>query len=257
MDRPSGRRSCTGRIDAADTVLFGSTNGTTPGVLHMRWGRRTYANCRPMRWRPGLPLAAGRARGHRLRDRAGEPRGRLHRDHGRRRRPARSGLVGPQARLVYDGRGSLRGQGHHPRRAPSRSPASPYELARRRRQQGIRKLTVSAKTNMLPQHRPLVLRHRPAEIGSDYPDVPLRAFIVDDMAHRLVCPPDDLDVLLLPNLYGDVLSRRGRGDDRRPRAGAVGLLRRRLRLLRVVPRHGARHRRPATASTRRRRCSAR
>src|SRR5204863_9782790 len=47
------------RIDAADTVLFGSTNGTTPGVLHMRWGRRTFANVRPVRWRPGYrsPLA--------------------------------------------------------------------------------------------------------------------------------------------------------------------------------------------------------
>ena len=33
--------------------------GTTPGVVHMRWGRRTYANVRPIRWRPGYrsPLA--------------------------------------------------------------------------------------------------------------------------------------------------------------------------------------------------------
>ena len=36
------------RIDAADTVLFGSTNGTTPGVAYMRWGRRTFANVRPV-----------------------------------------------------------------------------------------------------------------------------------------------------------------------------------------------------------------
>jgi isocitrate/isopropylmalate dehydrogenase len=34
-------------------------------------------------------------------------------------------------------------------------------------------------------------------------------FIVDDMAHRLVVHPHDLDVLLLPNLYGDVLSDEG------------------------------------------------
>ena len=48
------------RIDAADTVLFGSTNGTTPGVAYMRWGRRTFANVRPIRWRPGYrsPMAA-------------------------------------------------------------------------------------------------------------------------------------------------------------------------------------------------------
>ena len=36
-------------------------------------------------------------------------------------------------------------------------------------------------------------------------------FIVDDMAHRLVVRPQDIDVLLLPNLYGDILSDLGAG----------------------------------------------
>jgi len=48
-----------------------------------------------------------------------------------------------------------------------------------------------------------------AEVGAGYPDVPLETFIVDDMAHRLVLRPHELDVLLLPNLYGDVLSDEG------------------------------------------------
>lgn len=48
------------RLDAADTVLFGSSNGTTPGIAHLRWGRGTYANVRPVQWRPGYrsPMAA-------------------------------------------------------------------------------------------------------------------------------------------------------------------------------------------------------
>ncbi|MDH4075276.1 MAG: hypothetical protein OEW29_05005, partial [Acidimicrobiia bacterium] len=29
------------RLDGADTVLFGSSNGTTPGLTHLRWGRGT------------------------------------------------------------------------------------------------------------------------------------------------------------------------------------------------------------------------
>ena len=48
-----------------------------------------------------------------------------------------------------------------------------------------------------------------AEVGADYPDVQLEQYIVDDMAHRLVLRPHELDVLLLPNLYGDVLCDEG------------------------------------------------
>jgi isocitrate/isopropylmalate dehydrogenase len=48
-----------------------------------------------------------------------------------------------------------------------------------------------------------------AEVGRSYPDIELDQYIVDDMAHRLVLRPHELDVLLLPNLYGDVLSDEG------------------------------------------------
>ena len=48
-----------------------------------------------------------------------------------------------------------------------------------------------------------------AEVGRSYPDIELERYIVDDMAHRLVLRPHELDVVLLPNLYGDVLSDEG------------------------------------------------
>jgi 3-isopropylmalate dehydrogenase len=41
-------------IDQSDTTLFGSTNGTTGGISYLRWGKQTYANVRPARWRPGF-----------------------------------------------------------------------------------------------------------------------------------------------------------------------------------------------------------
>src|ERR1700752_3441106 len=34
-------------INQSDTTLFGSTNGTTGGLNHLRWGKRTFANVRP------------------------------------------------------------------------------------------------------------------------------------------------------------------------------------------------------------------
>ncbi len=48
------------QIDACETTLFGSTSGLSAlALLHLRWGRETYANVRPARWWPGCrsPLA--------------------------------------------------------------------------------------------------------------------------------------------------------------------------------------------------------
>ncbi len=46
-------------IDASDSTLFGSTSGKTVAILHLRWGRDTYANVRPTRYFKGFrsPLA--------------------------------------------------------------------------------------------------------------------------------------------------------------------------------------------------------
>ena len=52
-------------IDRSDTVLFGSTNGTTPGVAYMRWVKRTFANVRPIRWREGFASPLRRPEGDR------------------------------------------------------------------------------------------------------------------------------------------------------------------------------------------------
>ena len=47
-------------IDAADATFFGSTSGpSAPALFHLRWGRKTYANVRPIRYLSGArsPLA--------------------------------------------------------------------------------------------------------------------------------------------------------------------------------------------------------
>src|SRR3990170_5006344 len=41
-------------VDSTDTLLFGATSGQTGGVGYVRWGKQTYANVRPIRWRPGF-----------------------------------------------------------------------------------------------------------------------------------------------------------------------------------------------------------
>jgi 3-isopropylmalate dehydrogenase len=43
-------------------------------------------------------------------------------------------------------------------------------------------------------------------VAAEFPDVRLEVQIVDDFARRLVAEPHSLDVVVLPNLYGDILS---------------------------------------------------
>jgi isocitrate dehydrogenase (NAD+) len=43
-------------------------------------------------------------------------------------------------------------------------------------------------------------------VAARYPEVPYDERIVDAACMRLVMRPDDFDVLLLPNLYGDIVS---------------------------------------------------
>src|SRR5262249_43344087 len=44
------------------------------------------------------------------------------------------------------------------------------------------------------------------EISSEYRDIKYEEFIVDDFARRLVQSSHDLDVVVMPNLYSDILS---------------------------------------------------
>ena len=156
-----------------------------------------------------------------------------------RRRPGRP--AGPPRQR---GRGPLRGEGHHPgrhraggplllRAGPAPAGAGPPGQAHRvgQDEHAAARPTAGSATSW-----PRSAATTPTSSSS--------TFIVDDMAHRLVLRPHDLDVLLLPNLYGDVLSDEGAATIGGLGLAPVGLLRRRLRLLRVGPRHRARHRRP-------------
>lgn len=200
------------RLDAADTVLFGSSNGTTPGLVHLRWGRLTYANVRPVRWRPGYrsPMAHPEHLDYVIvRENLEDAYVGIMGDADELRS---SGLIGPRARLAWDGEGRYAAK-IITREGTERVARFAFDLARRRAQASDRAphLTVSAKTNMLPA-TDRWFSEIVAAIGADeFPDVAVRRYIVDDMAHRLVAQPGDLDVVLLPNLYGDVLSDLGAG----------------------------------------------
>lgn len=71
--------------------------------------------------------------------------------------------------------------------------------------QGRKKVTAIAKANIMKYTDGLFFRAS-AEVAKDYPEIEYEEVLVDAMCMHLVQHPEWYDVLLLPNLYGDILS---------------------------------------------------
>ncbi|MBC7246486.1 MAG: isocitrate/isopropylmalate dehydrogenase family protein [Actinobacteria bacterium] len=88
------------------------------------------------------------------------------------------------------------------RRASERICRFAFEYARR---EGRHKVTAVHKANILKFSDGLFLETARA-VARDYPDIEFEDRIVDNMAMQLVQKPHIYDVLVLPNLYGDIIS---------------------------------------------------
>ncbi len=73
------------------------------------------------------------------------------------------------------------------------------------RENGRRKVTAVHKSNIMKFSDGLFL-HVAREVAKENPDIEFEDRIVDNMCMQLVQKPELYDVLVLPNLYGDVLS---------------------------------------------------
>jgi isocitrate/isopropylmalate dehydrogenase len=195
-------------IDASDATLFGATSGASARVLfHLRWGRQTFANLRPVRFFRGArsPLAAPEGVDlaivrENLEDLYIGVEGEL------------GELAGLPWRSRIDGRAPAElGPGRFALKAITEAGSErvarfAFALARRRRAAGRPgKVTCGTKHNMLVQTDGL-FRDVATRVAREFPDVAFEVRIVDDLAHRLVAHARELDVVLLPNLYGDILS---------------------------------------------------
>src|SRR5215475_4570940 len=194
-------------IDQSDTTLFGSTNGTTGGINHLRWGKKTFANVRPARWRPGFRSPLKNPEGidfvivrENLEDLYMGVEGDLQLlsplsvTSWLTRKPLDTSPTGKFAVKVITEEGSRR------------IARFAYELARKRKARGGKgKLTCTSKYNMLRESDGL-FRRVVEETAKEYPDIRYEQYIVDDFARRLVASPLEFDVVVMPNLYGDILS---------------------------------------------------
>jgi isocitrate dehydrogenase (NAD+) len=78
------------------------------------------------------------------------------------------------------------------------------------RDNGRKKVTAVHKANIMKFTDGLWLRVA-GEVAQEYPDIEFEDRIVDNMCMQLVQKPELYDVLVLPNLYGDILSDLGAG----------------------------------------------
>ena len=88
-----------------------------------------------------------------------------------------------------------------------------FDLARQRRRQ----VTSVDKANVLTSM--VLWREVVTEVGRAYPDVALRHLYVDNAAMQLIRKPQQFDVLLCGNMFGDIIS-----DECAMLAGSLGML---------------------------------
>jgi 3-isopropylmalate dehydrogenase len=88
-----------------------------------------------------------------------------------------------------------------------------FELARKRR----RKVTSVDKSNVLEVSQ--LWRRVVTSVAPDYPDVELDHLLVDNCAMQLVLNPKRFDVVVMENMFGDILS-----DEGAVLAGSIGML---------------------------------
>ena len=126
-------------------------------------------------------------------------------------RPAREGtidllIVRELVGGIYFGASGIREDGtafdtaeYHPRQV-ERVARRAFDLARGRG----RRLTSIDKANVLETSR--LWRRVVSELAAEYPDVELEHMLVDNAAMQLVLAPEQFDVLVMENTFGDILS---------------------------------------------------
>jgi 3-isopropylmalate dehydrogenase len=88
-----------------------------------------------------------------------------------------------------------------------------FDLARNRR----KKVTSVDKSNVLETSQ--LWRKVVVEVAKDYPDVELNHLLVDNCAMQLILNPRQFDILVMENMFGDILS-----DEGAVIAGSIGML---------------------------------
>jgi isocitrate/isopropylmalate dehydrogenase len=197
---------CRDAIDSCDTTWFGSASGKTPAIAYLRWGRNTYANIRPVKYMPGAKSPLAHPEGidfvivrENMEDMYSGVEGDLE-----TLQPL--SLVNRQTKQPIPASGGKFAVKIITETNTRRIVEYGCRLALQRKAAGYPgRLTVSSKYNVLPGTDGY-FRRIAQEVAEGYPELQYENFIADDFARRIVAEPHRLDVVVLPNLYGDIFS---------------------------------------------------
>lgn len=196
----------------ADAILFGATGEASIIILaYLRFVLRAYANVRPLKYYAGSnsPLAS-----------PGKIDFVVVRENLEGMYPGREGDLSDMAKALPDYRDLLGksfadlGEGRFAVRVITKEGSDRIarfacELARKRKRMGhVGKITCVTKQNMLRESCGL-FKQRVEEILREYSELEYEHFHVDDAARRLVRFPQEMDVLVTSNMFGDILSDLG------------------------------------------------
>jgi isocitrate/isopropylmalate dehydrogenase len=195
-------------IDMSDSTLFGASSGISfEALFYLRWGKSTYANVRPVKWIPGYKSPLSHPQNidfvivrENLEDLYAGIEGNIE---DLASIPLKSFTSNCSLSEMAPGRFALK---VITQKRTKQIVEFAFELARRRKDQGRPgKVTCSSKYNML-FHTDGLFKEIAQQVAITYPDIDFETFIIDDLAHRLVKCPQEFDVVVMPNLYGDILS---------------------------------------------------
>lgn len=196
-------------IDESDAVLFGAASGVSrPILFYLRWGLETYANVRPSKFIVGCksPLTHPEKIDYLMvRENLEELYPGREGDIAllRERLPEIKDPTGAAVRDLSDGKFALR---VITEKRTRKLAEFTVRVAQQRKKMGYPgKISCFTKSNMLEQTDGL-FRQVVESVVQKFSEISYDHFIVDDAARRLVASPEQFDVIITPNLYGDILS---------------------------------------------------
>jgi 3-isopropylmalate dehydrogenase len=194
-------------VDECDTTLFGSSRGMAGGLGYLRWGKKTYANFRPVTWTKGMrsPLK--------------NPEGIdfvVVRENLEGLYPGREGdierleplkltdlVTGQVLDTSRKGKFAVRVITEENSRNIAKAAC---DLAVKRKARGGKgKVTVASKYNMLRQSDEL-FRRIVEETVRNYPDLTFEQQVIDNFCQQMIINPRQFDVVVMPNEHGDVMA---------------------------------------------------
>ena len=185
--------------EGSDGIVFGAV--TQGGLLELRRHFDLFANLRPVCPSPSL-LSASPIKAELLQD-----------VDILFVRELVSGIYFGESSREVDSRS---GYGFHTMRYTDAEIRRVAKVALGHAQTRRRRLCVAHKENALPM---IPWTQLVQEVAVDFPDVVVEPMLVDNLAMQLVMRPQDFDVVLAGNLFGDILSDLGGAI-----AGSIGLL---------------------------------